>query len=277
MIVNALRYGIAVASALLGLVPSVAAAGEDMTTLCLKPVYPRERYVTIKMGYSKDVGPDDFKTPGRFDAVKDRFWQLSVPDDFVIEDRRASDRAEVSTHVMFDLLYPEMLPVIGVEEEMEHLGIAKFGPFQNKAGLPPCEQRGPLGIADLARKVVITLEAPAVCCRVPLEPEKLCTPRSKQETTEFAGPNIDSLRACTRHTSGTAHVEYYGKLDDQPLLLSCGTVFSVCIATFDLWTWTVRVTFGKDRFSEWQSIVGAVRAFLDSATQSKSDIPGDIK
>jgi hypothetical protein len=280
MIVNTLRYAVAVASALLGLVPAVPAAGEEMKTLCLEPVYSRERYVTIKMGYSKDVQPADFDTSGHkyagwFEAVKDRFWQLNVPDDFVIDERRASDRAGVITSVTFDLLYPEMLPVVEVQEEMQQLGVAKFGPFENKAGLPGCKRRGPLGTADLGRNVTINLRAPSVCCRAPLD-ERRCTSFSQGETAELVEPHISGLRACWRRSNGSGdHI--YGTLDDQPFALTCPSLGGVCVGAFGLWTWPVTVHFGKDHFDEWQDIVGAARAFLDSATQSKSDVPGDIK
>jgi hypothetical protein len=269
MMVNTLRYGVAVASALLGLLPSVPASGEEMKALCLEPVYSRERYVTIKMGYSKDVGRADVDA-----SVKDRFWQLSVPDDFVIDERRASDRAGVITSVTFDLLYPEMLPVIEVQEEMQQLGVARFGPFENKAGLPGCKRRGPLGTADLGRNVTINLRAPAVCCRPRLE-ERRCTALSQEETAELVEPHISGLRACRRRSKSGDHI--YGTLDDQPFVLTCPSLGGVCVGAFGLWTWPVTVHFGKDHFDEWQDIVGAARAFLDSATQSKSDVPGDIK
>jgi hypothetical protein len=268
------RFGGILALALMAVPSSVPAAAEDGTSLCVAPIYPRERYVAIKMGYSKDLPPFDHHS-GWFEPVKDRLWQLSIPDDYVIWDQRASDRAEVSIHVTLDLLYPEMLPVVEVEEEMEQLGIARFGPFRNKAGLPGCERRGPLGIADLGRKVTIDLWAPSPVGRVPLD-ERQCVPFSEDETVEVVEPHISGLRACRRRSNATGD-DTYGTLDDQPFVLTCPRLGGFCVAAFDLWTWHVNVHFGKDRFNEWQSIVGATRAFLDSATQSKSDITGDIK
>jgi hypothetical protein len=274
MTLNTLRFGSVLALALMAVPSSVPAAAEDGIRLCLAPVYPRERYVTIKMGYSKDLPPPDhpggYDYSGWFEPVKDRFWQLSIPDDYVIWDQRASDRAEVSIHVTLDLLYPEMLPFIEVQEEMEQLGIAKFGPFKNKAGLPGCERRGPLGIADLGRNVTIDLWSPSPVGRVPLD-ERRCVAFSEDERVELVEPHISGLHACRRRSSAS------GTLDDQPFKLTCPRLGGLCIAAFDLWTWKVYVHFGKDQFDEWQSIVEAARAFLHSATQSKSDITGDVK
>jgi hypothetical protein len=281
MTLDKLLFGVLLGSVLLALAPCVPAVGAEIPSLCLAPVYPRERYVTIKIGYSKDVTSLDFWKSGNtrwVEAVKDRIWQLSVPDDFVIWDRRASDRAEVSTDVTFEFLYPEMLPMIGVDEEMQHLGIAKFGPFKNKAGLPNCERRGPLdpGLGEVARTMSIDLAAPAPCCRMPIDPERRCT-SSKIESEQLAPEmDFDGLRACITGGAITG-VSYYVTLDNQPFALTCKTLAKTCVASFDLWTWPVHVNFARGLLPKWQTVIGAARAFLESATQSKSDIPSEIK